>query len=114
MPVSLLYYASGYLMALGAMVALGRRAREAGSYHVKVSLGQTAHWLKRLGRVTPSANTRGLPDPSARDIADPLMHSDTPFGRSEHLAPTLQLSETTPYWARPVVPLGTHDPVWPN
>ena len=30
-----------------------------------------------------------------------------------HLAPTLQLSETQPYWARPTVPLGYHQPVWP-
>ena len=31
-----------------------------------------------------------------------------------HLAPVLQFSETQPYWARPSVPLGYHDPVWPD
>jgi crotonobetainyl-CoA:carnitine CoA-transferase CaiB-like acyl-CoA transferase len=114
LPVSLLDYASGYLMAFGAMAALGRRARDGGSYHVQVSLCQTAHWLKGLGRVAASANARDLPDPKAEDVADLLMQSDTPFGRLEHLAPTVQLSETPPHWARPVVPLGTHDPVWPG
>lgn len=114
MPVSLLDYASGYLMAFGAMTALGRRAREGGSYHVQISLCQTAHWLKRLGRVAASENGLNLPDPKSADIADLLMQSDTLFGRLEHLKPTVQLSETPPHWSRPVVPLGTHDPVWPG
>ena len=113
MPVSMLDYASGFLMAFGAMAALGRRAREGGSYHVEVSLCQTAHWLKGLGRVSANANAMALPDPKAEDIADLLMRSDTPFGKLEHLAPAVQLSETKPYWARPVVPLGTHKPAWP-
>ncbi len=114
MPVSLLDYASGYLMAFGAMTALGHRAREGGSYHVQVSLCQTAHWLKNLGRVDANINALDLPDPSATDVADLLMQSDTPFGQLEHLAPAVQLSETAPHWTRPVVPLGTHEPVWPN
>jgi len=29
------------------------------------------------------------------------------------LGPTVQLSETKPYWARPSVPLGHNEPVWP-
>ena len=41
------------------------------------------------------------------------MTSDTPVGRLQHLAPVLQLSETPPRWARPTVPLGYHEPVWP-
>jgi len=113
LPVSLLDYASGYLMAFGAMAALGRRAREGGSYHVQVSLVQTAHWLKGLGRINADADVFSLPDPNAEDVADLLMRSNTPFGELEHLAPAVHLSETTPHWARPVVPLGTHEPVWP-
>lgn len=113
LPVSLLDYATGYLMAFGAMVALGRRAREGGSYHVRLSLVQTAHWLKKLGRVPASANAFDMPDPGFDDVTDLMMESDTPFGRLAHLAPLITLSETKPYWARPVVPLGTHEPVWP-
>ena len=100
-------------MAFGAMTALGRRAREGGSYHVQVSLVQTAHWLKGLGRVDAAADALSLPDPDAGDVADLLMRSNTPFGELEHLAPAVQLSETAPHWACPVVPLGTHEPVWP-
>jgi len=39
--------------------------------------------------------------------------SETPVGRLHHLAPVLGLSETAPRWARPTVPLGHHEPVWP-
>jgi hypothetical protein len=39
--------------------------------------------------------------------------SDAPAGRLRHLGPTVQLSETKPYWARPSVPLGHNEPVWP-
>jgi hypothetical protein len=41
------------------------------------------------------------------------IESDAPAGRLRHLGPTVQLSETKPYWARPSVPLGHNDPVWP-
>jgi len=41
------------------------------------------------------------------------MVSDTPIGRLHHLGPVVRLSETPPHWARPSVPLGYHEPVWP-
>ena len=41
------------------------------------------------------------------------MVSDTPAGRLRHLGPVVRLSETPPRWARPSVPLGYHEPVWP-
>jgi len=113
LPVSVLDYASGYLMAFGAMAALGRRARDGGSYHVRVSLVQTAHWLKRLGRVSGAAIKADALAPDDPVVAPHLMESDTPFGRLRHLAPAIELSETPPFWARPVVPLGTHVPIWP-
>jgi crotonobetainyl-CoA:carnitine CoA-transferase CaiB-like acyl-CoA transferase len=37
LPVSVLDYVTGYLAAFGVMVALARRARQGGSYHVRVS-----------------------------------------------------------------------------
>src|SRR5205807_2589465 len=44
-PVSAIDYLTGYLMAFGAMVALARRAREGGSWLVRISLAQTGRWL---------------------------------------------------------------------
>jgi crotonobetainyl-CoA:carnitine CoA-transferase CaiB-like acyl-CoA transferase len=40
---------SGYFGAAGMMAALLRRAREGGSYHVKVSLARTSMWVQELG-----------------------------------------------------------------
>ena len=39
----------GYLMAFAAQAALLRQSREGGSWHVRVSLAQTGHWLRSLG-----------------------------------------------------------------
>ncbi len=114
MPVSQLDYATGFLAAFGAMTALARRAREGGSYLVRLSLCQTAHWIKSLGRIPAAANARDLPDPGLEDIADLMIESNGPFGRVRHVAPAIEMSETPPRWARPVAPLGHHEPVWPT
>src|SRR5262249_38117966 len=49
LPCQALDHATGYLLALGVLASLVRRASEGGSWHVQVSLAQTAHWLRRLG-----------------------------------------------------------------
>jgi crotonobetainyl-CoA:carnitine CoA-transferase CaiB-like acyl-CoA transferase len=109
MPVAACDFTTGYLAALGTLVALGRRAREGGSYHVRASLCQSGMWFTRLGPVCDPTQTRGTGDP-----AELCVETDTPFGRLRHLKPALELSETPPYWARPTVPLGSHQPVWPD
>ena len=112
-PVSAIDYLTGYLMAFGAMVALGRRAREGGSWLVRISLAQTGRWLVGRGEV-PEAALAGVPK---EFLPDELVRwstaSDTPVGRLGHLKPVVQLSETPPFWARPSVPLGHNEPVWP-
>src|SRR5882672_9196958 len=59
-PVSAIDYLTGYLMAFGAMVALARRAREGGSWLVRISLAQTGHWLVSRGEV-PEAQLNDIP-----------------------------------------------------
>jgi crotonobetainyl-CoA:carnitine CoA-transferase CaiB-like acyl-CoA transferase len=108
MPAQACDYHTGYFAALGALIALGRRVREGGSYHVRASLCQTGMFLERLGRRCDPAEAVGL-----GDIADLQAQTDTPLGRLTQFAPALELSETAPHWARPAVPLGTHQPEWP-
>jgi crotonobetainyl-CoA:carnitine CoA-transferase CaiB-like acyl-CoA transferase len=112
-PVSAIDYCTGYLMAFGAMVALGRRAQEGGSWLVRISLAQVGKWIVDLGEV-PAATLKDVP---AEFTADELERwstvSETPSGSLRHLKPAAQLSETPPYWARPSVPLGYHAPAWP-
>src|SRR5262245_29836167 len=109
MPVAACDFTTGYLAALGTLVALGRRAREGGSYHVRASLCQSGMWFVRLGATCDPARASGTGDP-----AELCVETHTPFGRLRHLKPALELSETPPFWARPTVPLGTHPAVWPN
>ena len=113
-PVSAIDYLTGYLMAYGALTALGRRAREGGSWLVRISLAQTGKWLVDRGQV-PENDLSDLPtDFTPEEIARWRTSSEVTAGQLQHLGPTLQLSETQPYWARPTVPLGYHDPVWPG
>ena len=107
MPAQACDYSTGYFTALGTLMALARRAREGGSYHVRASLCQTGMWLERLGPRCDPEHAVGLGDPS-----DLYVHYDSTVGRLSQLAPALELSETPPYWARPAVPLGTHPPAW--
>ncbi len=51
-PVSAIDYCTGYLMAAGAMVALNRRAKEGGSWMVRISLAQVGKWIVDLGEVS--------------------------------------------------------------
>jgi len=114
LPAQVLDYVTGYLGSFGAMEALRRRATEGGSWLVRVSLVQTAHWLKRLGRFGPSEDARDLPDPELQDVMDLTMETESPFGTIRHLAPAITLSETPSFWAKPPVPLASHPPAWPS
>ncbi len=111
-PVSAIDYLTGYLMAFGAMVALARRAREGGSWLVRISLAQTGRWLVSRGEVPESALTDVPKEFTPEELTRWSTTSDTPVGRLGHLKPVVQLSETPPFWARPSVPLGHNEPVW--
>jgi crotonobetainyl-CoA:carnitine CoA-transferase CaiB-like acyl-CoA transferase len=108
LPVSVLDYCTGYLAAFGVMVALARRAREGGSYLVRVALARTAKWVNDLGRIPPEQAAATPPDLSPERIAQLSMSADSPYGRLHFLAPVAQLSETPARWERPAVPLD-HD-----
>jgi crotonobetainyl-CoA:carnitine CoA-transferase CaiB-like acyl-CoA transferase len=112
-PVSAIDYCTGYLMAFGAMQALARRAREGGSWLVRISLAQVGKWIVDLGEVPPGEARDAPADFTAAELENWSMVSDTPSGKLRHLRPVVQLSETPAYWARPSVPLGYHQPVWP-
>ncbi|MCI0845929.1 MAG: CoA transferase [Chloroflexi bacterium] len=113
-PVSAIDYLTGYLMAFGAIVALARRTREGGSWLVRISLAQTGHWLVGRGQV-PNTELNDVPEQFTPDELEGWsMASDTPAGRLHHLGPVVRLSETPPRWARPSVPLGYNEPVWPE
>jgi len=112
LPVSAIDYVSGYLMATGAMVALLRRAREGGSWRVRVSLARTGQWIVERGLLDAAA-LNGLPKelPEA-EIQRITTETASPLGRIRHLRPVAQMSETAPRWSNPPAPLGRDIPVW--
>ena len=77
LPCQALDQCGGFLMAFGAMTALARRATEGGSWHVRVSLAQTGHWIRGLGRI----DGLGAPDPGFDDVRDRLEESASGFGK---------------------------------
>ena len=107
MPVQILDYATGFLMAYAASAALLRQQQEGGSWHVQLSLAQTGHWLRSLGTVHGGfaalmpARERYV-EPSASGYGDLLA-----------IRHSAQLSRTPVGWARPSMPPGSHAPVWP-
>ncbi|HLF75888.1 MAG TPA: CoA transferase [Dehalococcoidia bacterium] len=112
MPANAIDYGTGFLAAFGAMVALGRRAREGGSYLVRVSLAKTGRWITRHQHVSPEERA-SVPSELPRERLEELMiSSETPFGRIRHLGPVAQMSETPARWQRPTVPPNHDRPEW--
>ena len=102
-------YITGYLGAYGALLALARRAKEGGSYHVRVSLCQTAMMIYRNGKVQDGLAPEEL---SLREIEDLSILSRTHLGEAKHLAPVINLSETPPFWKMPTPKLGGNKAEW--
>jgi crotonobetainyl-CoA:carnitine CoA-transferase CaiB-like acyl-CoA transferase len=109
LPMQALDHAAGHLLACGAMAALARRITEGGSWHVRVSLAQTAAWLRGLGRV---AGGLAAPDIAYEDIGDLLETCDSGFGRLTAVRHAAQLSASPVRWTLPAVHLGSHPPAW--
>ena len=109
LPCQALDHATGYLAAFGAMVALQRRAIEGGSWQVRVSLAQTGHWLRSLGR---DVNGLGAPELTTEEIA-PWRHAmPSAFGAISAIAPVEQMALTPAYFELPPARPGTHAAEW--
>ena len=109
LPAAVCDYTTGYLAAYGTLLAMGMRAREGGSYHVKASLCQSAMFVQRQRRVDYLEEGMEI---SPDLIADITLTTDTPYGVMKHLGPILAMSETSPCWKQPSSPLGTHKAEW--
>jgi hypothetical protein len=106
-PAAVNDYTTGFLAAFGAMIALVRRATEGGSWHVQVSLSQTAMWYQRLGDDLDPAAAK----PLGADEFTSTMDTDD-FGPITYLSPAVTLSSTPARWDRPPARQGAHDAVW--
>jgi hypothetical protein len=98
--------ASGYLIAFGAAAALRRQQLEGGSWHVQVSLAQTGHWLRQLGRV-PGGCTATAPSLEPYVVTEP-----SGFGQLSALRHSARLGRTPAAWTHPSEPPGRSPARW--
>lgn len=109
LPCQALDHATGFLAAFGAMVALQRRAKQGGSWLVRVSLAQTARWLRELGE---RSDGYAEPELEPAEYEPWLEQTDSPFGKVTAVAPAEWLSLTPPQLVLPPVRPGTHAACW--
>jgi crotonobetainyl-CoA:carnitine CoA-transferase CaiB-like acyl-CoA transferase len=106
-------FIAGYVGAAGIQAALIRRAKEGGSYHVRVNLARCAMWFMSLGTFDKTA-----PTPTGEQhqlLAPDTITAQTPYGELVRLAPPVEFSETKPYWEDPVLVVrGSSKPQWTN
>lgn len=112
MPVQILDEATGYLMAMGAAAALWRQQTEGGSWLVEVSLAQTGHWLRSLGRVHGGFDASLPKTLESPEFAHYLETSASGFGSLRAVRHAAELSATPAFWDRPSMPPGSHPPAW--
>jgi crotonobetainyl-CoA:carnitine CoA-transferase CaiB-like acyl-CoA transferase len=102
---------AGYMGAAGVTAALIRRAREGGSYHVKICLTRNAMWYPTLGifdrdQIEMAGEEHQLLPPET-------MTRQTPYGEVYRLAPPVHFSETSGYWDDPILTVrGSCKPEW--
>ena len=107
LPVQILDYAAGFLMAFGTQAALIRQTVEGGSWHVRVSLAQVARWLRGLGRLGDNLLERKV------DREGSLQPYASQFGLLRAMPHAASFDGAAAIWQRPSVPPGTNPPEWP-
>ena len=104
-------YIAGYLGAAGVIAALRRRAREGGSYHVRISLSRAGMWYQTLG-FFPTTDFDAT-QPEHRMIPPRTVTGMTCYGQVLRLAPQVKLSKTPSRWREPLLEVrGSDKPVW--
>ncbi len=106
LPVQILDFASGFLMACGAQAALWRQTQEGGSWHVEVSLARTAEWLRQWGQ-----RREGLLVPKAK-LQPYLREFPCTHGELRGMPHGAEFSLTPAVWHKPSALPGEDPPIW--
>ena len=108
LPVQILDYASGFLMAFAGQVALLRQQQEGGSWHVQISLAATAHWLRNLGRIDFHDKTASL------GLRKHAVRTASGFGKLTAMPHAARIDGIELTSERPSVRPGTDAAIWPT
>ncbi|EIT84844.1 L-carnitine dehydratase/bile acid-inducible protein F taxon [Fictibacillus macauensis ZFHKF-1] len=106
-------YAVSWLLEVGALMALQRRAKEGGSYRVSVSLDRVSLWILSLGIFNKryAYHTAGSSEEHAY-VAPDLFTAETPLGEYEGLTEQVHMSETPGHYETVLVPRGSSKAEW--
>ena len=107
LPVQILDYASGFLMAFGTQVALQKQMTQGGSWHVQVSLARTGLWLRSMGQ---SAENLSCPKPDPHEY---LQSYESSWGALKALPHAPAFSHSKVGWTRPSTKPGSDPAQWP-
>ena len=127
MPMPILDYAAGHLLAFGISAALWRQATQGGSWQVQVSLAGVGLWLRSLGRVAAGVAAGQPPDiepwledsvcgfggQHAGQHGDPVSPQTRATATLRAVRHAAVFSVTPARYARLSMPPGSHPPVWP-
>lgn len=105
---------TGYLGAIGVKAALLRRAKEGGSYSVRVSLSQTVSYIMSLGlndkEVFEDLENLG---PEHQIMKPNLITGQTAFGEFTKAGSQVEMSKTPQSWDDPLIHVpGSCKPEW--
>lgn len=105
---------TGYLGAIGVKAALFRRAKEGGSYSVRVNLTQTTQFIMSLGfndkKVFENLEDLG---PEHQIMKPNLVTGPTAFGEYTRPGSQVEMSKTPQFWADPMLHIpGSCKPEW--
>jgi len=106
LPVQILDFAAGFLIAYASQVALLRRAQEGGSWQVKVSLLQTANWLRSMGQKDFDGSVK------PNDFSRAASSFPSTYGILKAMPHAAKFSNTPPRFDMPSVAPGTHAAKW--
>jgi crotonobetainyl-CoA:carnitine CoA-transferase CaiB-like acyl-CoA transferase len=108
MPMQILDECTGYLIAFLVATVLRRQRSEGGTWHIEVSLAQTATWLRRLGRVAHGFDCR---PPAVEPF---VVERQSEWGRLGYIRHSARLRDTPVIWPRPSVRPGSSPLAWPS
>ena len=100
---------TAHLASAGMMSALARRAREGGSYHVRVSLARSAMWVQELGLLPPEAYSQS---PEKDEYPARLRTFSSVYGPITELEPSIRSPQLPCTGTQLLSPFGADPALW--
>ncbi|SUM31106.1 Uncharacterised protein [Staphylococcus gallinarum] len=106
-------YVISWLLELGVIKALERRAKEGGSYSVRVSLSKVSAYLMSLGIFDKDyAKTMSNSNEEHQIVAPDQFEAETPLGTYKGVTDQVYMSETPGEYDTVLMVRGSDKPRW--